>query len=81
MMLLDLISEKYSKTKSMSRGHLSLPFHIFPSTVFDFNQIKFEFPLAPMGVSLPVPGTRDPPLRPPSALAEIFRRTFLQNSF
>ena len=31
------------KTKSMSRGHLSLPFHIFPSTVSDLNQVKLEY--------------------------------------
>ena len=33
-----------------------------------------------MGVLLPVPRTRDLPLGPPSASAEYFRRTFLQNN-
>ena len=41
---------------------------------------KYQIPLAPMGVSLPCPCTRDPPLTPPSALTEFFRCTFLQNN-
>ena len=36
-----------------------------------------EFPLAPMGVLGPGSGTHDPPLGPPSTLADIFRRTCL----
>ena len=38
---------------------------------------KIKFPLAPMGSSLLGLRTRDPPLGPPSTIAEIFRRTCL----
>ena len=46
-------------------------------------QQRQKNPVAPMGVlsSLLYLRTRDPPLSPPSALAEFFRCTFLQSRF
>ena len=38
-----------------------------------------KFPLEPMGVLALRSATRDPPLGPPSTLAEIFRYTSLQS--
>ena len=38
-----------------------------------------KFPLAPMGVLAPGSAHADPPLGPPSTLAEIFRHTCLQS--
>ena len=52
----------------------------FLNRICNYKQIK-RIPLASMGVLAPCPRTRDPPLSPPSALAEIFRHACLQSRF